>query len=133
MAHCWLPCLRYACGQACWAGCLGPRRRKGDRARGLLLLALAAGLAEGGRGGRLGQKPGQRENEGSFPFFKHFESFSNEFEFPFEIKQNQINSTQNMHQHECSSMYSNFDVDFILINLLVSLCLNAHTSKSKSI
>ena len=79
-----------------------------------------------------------RENESSFPFsfflfFKHFESFSNEFEFPFEIKQNQINSTQNMHQHECSSMYSNFDVDFILINLLFSLCLNAHTSKSKSI
>ena len=106
---------------------------------------LAGGLAgpaalaqEGGRGGRLGQKPGQRENEGSFPFsfflfFKHFESFSNELEFPFEIKQNQINSTQNMHQHECSSMYSNFDVDFILINLLFSLCLNAHTSKSKSI
>ena len=115
-ARCGLPCLRCACGRACWAGCLGPRRRKRRPA---------------------GPEAWAERKWGFFSFFflffKHFESFSNEFEFPFEIKQNQINSAQNMHQHECSSMYSNFDVDFILINLLFSLCLNAHTSKSKSI
>ena len=95
-------------------------------------LAMRAGLRERGSG-RLGQKPGREKVSLFFLFSKLLNPFSDEFESPFEIKHNQIDSAQNMHQHEFSSMYSNFDVDFILINLLFSLCLNTHTSKSKSI
>ena len=113
------------------------RRPKKKREEASAACASCASWAAGERNRPTRPEARQREGEGFslFPFYfsKFFESFSNEFESPFEIKHNQINSAQNMHQHECSSMYSNFDVDFILINLLFSLCLNAHTSKNKSI
>ena len=67
-----------AAGFGCWTGlhCAGLRERE-----------QAAG------GSRpTGPNTRQREKGGfysfSFLFFKHFESFSNEFEFPFELEQN---------------------------------------------
>jgi len=115
----WAQCVRETrSGVSMSAGLSEGRRRAGAAVR-----AVAIRPKKKRRGSRAGQREKEKariwacsgqiqtewEGEGFTFFFLFFSKllnpFSNRVWIPFEFKQNPINSTKIMHQHECTSMY----------------------------